>query len=511
MNTTHRDGRLVPSCFYTLALVGILAVPGTMTFARENSPALDVARALNKAFVEVAETLSPSVVVIEVAHRFEVMDLDEDNPLFEMIPKEYRKEWLERQKRRQEQRQRSEAEGEREPDYRGRGSGVVIRKEGYILTNTHVVEGAEAIRVRLKNGRSLKAAVRGIDPQSDIAVIKVEADDLVPARLGDSAAARVGEFAIAIGAPFDLDYSVTFGHVSAKGRSHIVVPSLGNQLGASMDQDFIQTDASINPGNSGGPLVNIEGEVIGINTIIRGLNTGIGFAVPINLAKSVAEQLIAEGKFRRAWLGIGVVPIKQHNELRGFVEGLEDGVVVERIDPRGPAFKSELKAADIITAVDGIKVNDAQELRAAVRSKDVGSNLTVDVVRNNKPIKLKIRSEEWPEENFNVPVKLRTPVTDPAPQLLGMTVQSVTKELAEKHNVEAAEGVIVTKVEADSPAARRGIVPGDIITAVNYKSVTSPNQLREALKNAGPKGVVLNLLSARDGAPEFKILKDTGE
>jgi serine protease Do len=508
MNSIHRTCHSWQSSGLALVLLGILATP-SLARARESSPALDVARALNKAFVEAAETVSPSVVVIEVAHRLEEMDLDEDNPLLEMIPKEYRKELLERHKRRLEQRQRSEAEADREPDYRGRGSGVVIRKEGYILTNTHVVEGAEAIRVRLKDGRTLKAAVRGIDAQSDIAVIKVEAEDLAPARLGDSAAARVGEFAIAIGAPFDLDYSVTFGHVSAKGRSHIV-PSFGNQLGAAMDQDFIQTDASINPGNSGGPLVNIEGEVIGINTIIRGLNTGIGFAVPINLAKSVAEQLIAEGKFKRAWLGIGVVPLRQYVEMHGFVEGVEEGVVVNRIEPRGPAYKSELRPADIITAVEGIKVRDAQELRAAVRSKEVGSKLTVDVVRNNKPIKLQVHSAEWPEEAFTVPVRLRAPLPDPAPQFLGMTVGEITTELAEKYGNEVA-GVIVTKVEADSPAARRGIEPGDIITAVNHKAITSLQQFRDAVKNAGPKGVILNLINARDRASEFKILKDTGD
>jgi Do/DeqQ family serine protease len=397
-----------------------------------------------------------------------------------------------------------------EPNYGGRGSGVVIRRQGYILTNTHVIEGAEAIRVRLKDGRSLKATVRGIDPQSDIAVLKVDADDLLPARLGDSSAIRVGEFALAIGAPFDLDYSITFGHVSAKGRTH-VVPSFGNRLAAAMDQDFIQTDASINPGNSGGPLVNIEGEVIGINTLIRGLNTGIGFAVPINLAKTVAEQLISEGKFKRAWLGIEIVPFKQATDIRGFVEGVQDGVVVSRIDPRGPAFKSDLKPADVITAINGVKVSDAQELRAAVRSREVGSTLDVEIVRRDKALKLKIKSAEWPEDTFAVRTKAGRVEAPVAPQMLGLSVETLTKELAEKYNVEATDGVIVTDVEQNSPAARKGIQTGDVITAVDHKAVNSPRQFRDALKNSGTKGVVLNLISSRDGASEFKVLKDTGD
>jgi S1-C subfamily serine protease len=218
------------------------------------------------------------------------------------------------------------------------------------------------------------------------------------AKLGDSAAVRVGEFAVAIGAPFELDYSVTFGHVSAKGRSR-VVPSFGvNSQQATMDQDFIQTDASINPGNSGGPLVNLYGEVIGINTLIRGLHTGIGFAVPVNLAREVSEQLIASGKFPRSWLGVGIRSLREDEEVRETVSAM-DGVLVTELRPGGPASKSDLKPGDVITAVDSKNVATETQLRNEIRSKKPGSAVTLDVLRDSKPLKIKVHPEPWPERS----------------------------------------------------------------------------------------------------------------
>ena len=220
-------------------------------FDSQSSPNLDVARKLNQAFVEVAEKVSPSVVVITVVQKPQKSG-EEDTRFFNNLPREYRRYF-----------HRPGDDSNTEP-LRGQGSGVIIRRDGYILTNGHVVEDAEKIEVRLQDGRTFKGTVRGVDAQSDISVVKIDAKDLSVAKFADSSQTRVGEFAIAIGAPFSLDYSVTFGHVSAKGRSGIIYDP-------SADQDFIQTDANINPGNSGGPLVNIDGEVIGINTLIRGM------------------------------------------------------------------------------------------------------------------------------------------------------------------------------------------------------------------------------------------------
>lgn len=365
--------------------------------AATNSPAIDLARQLNEAFVEVAEKVSPSVVVVKLAHKPGSMDLDDtDNPFWDLVPKEFRKQFEEeRQKRRKETE--DEEKVAHPPVFDSRGSGVIIRDDGYIMTNFHVVDEAERIEVRLRDGRVFAGTVRGKDAQSDIAVIKINATNLPVAKLGDSAAVRVGEFAIAIGAPFDLDYSVTFGHVSAKGRS--VIPAMGmNSPGAIMDQDFIQTDASINPGNSGGPLVNLYGEVIGINTLIRGLHTGIGFAVPVNFAKEVSEKLIVDGKFPRLWLGIGIRGLREDEDAQEKISGVENGVLVTSIRPDGPASKSDLKRGDVITAVDGQSVVTSTQLRNAVRGKTAGTAVTLDVVRRSKPLKIKVHPETWPEE-----------------------------------------------------------------------------------------------------------------
>jgi serine protease Do len=381
-------------CATLLVAALSLAVRGA-----NDSPALTLARQLNDAFVEVAEKVSPSVVVIKLAHKPGSIDIDdEDNPFWEFVPKEFRKQFeQEREKRRK--RPDADEQPDRAPVFDSQGSGVIIRDDGYILTNFHVVEDAEKIRVRLRDGRTFEGTVRGKDSRSDLAVIKINATNLPAAKLGDSAAVRVGEFAIAIGAPFELDYSVTFGHVSAKGRSR-VVPSFGvTSPGAMMDQDFIQTDASINPGNSGGPLVNLYGEVIGINTLIRGLHTGIGFAVPVNMAKDVSDKLISDGRYSRLWLGVSIRGLREDEDDTDKIKinGVEDGVLVTDIQADGPASKSDLRRRDVIIAVDGKNVMTANQLRNEIRGKKAGNAVTLDVVRQSKPLKVKVHPEAWPE------------------------------------------------------------------------------------------------------------------
>jgi serine protease Do len=385
------------ACMTRFAFTILLTVVTAAARAATNSPALDLARQLNDAFVEVAEKVSPSVVVIRVAHKPGTMDLDDDdNPFWDLVPKEFRRQYEEERDRRRKEAEEDEKKPQ-PPVFDGKGSGIVIGEDGYILTNFHVVEDAEKIRVRLRDGRTFEATVRGKDPQSDLAVLKIAATNLPAARLGDSDAVRVGEFAVAIGAPFEFDYSVTFGHISAKGRSH-VVRSMGlYSQGAAMDQDFLQTDASINPGNSGGPLVNLQGEVIGINTLIRGLRTGIGFAVPVNLAREVSEKLIRDGKFPRSWLGIGIRGLREDEDAEEKIDGVEDGVLITGIDPDGPASRSDLKRRDVITAVDGKAVVTSAQLRNEIRRKKAGSLVTLDVVRQSKPMKIKVHPDEWPE------------------------------------------------------------------------------------------------------------------
>ena len=297
--------------------------------ADKPSSALALARQLNEAFIDVAERASISTVVVKVAQKADD-NQNHRNSFLEQMPEEWRKEfqqYLERQK------QHRERFG---PQFNGEGSGIILREDGYILTNAHVVEDAERIRVKLRDGREYDAEVRGTDSDSDIAVLRLKGNvkGLPAAKFGDSSRVRVGEFAIAIGAPYELEYSVTFGHISAKGRA-----GLSNGM---MDEDFLQTDANINPGNSGGPLVNLDGEVVGVNSMIRGVGTGICFAIPSNLAREIADGLVREGKFRRTWLGINIDALTENEELQALLPTVKSGVVVMRIIPDGPAAKSRL-------------------------------------------------------------------------------------------------------------------------------------------------------------------------
>src|SRR5712672_2438911 len=279
---------------YSILLSAIVVV--IPTWAKDTAPSsngdLELARRLENAFVSVASHASESVVVITATHKFDARaDGDEEGG----IPEQFKGTPFERFFRFHRMPQQ-----EQEEDAKAEGSGVIIRADGYILTNNHVIDGADDVHVRLKDGREFDAKVIGSDSRTDVAVIKIDGKNLPVAQLGDSDKIRVGQWALAIGTPFELDYSFTVGFVSAKGRSAVF------SRAGSAYEDYIQTDAAINPGNSGGPLCDIEGRVIGINTLIRGLNRGIGFAIPINMAKEVSDQLIDKGRMIRPWLGIEI-------------------------------------------------------------------------------------------------------------------------------------------------------------------------------------------------------------
>ncbi len=479
-----------------LAWLGTVALSPLPLAAKETSSSMDLARQLNQAFIEVADKASPAVVVIRVAHKPEYSEPGEDdNPFFDLVP-ELRKRFEDQLKKRRQRQSNPE------PVYDSQGSGIILREDGYILTNSHVVDGADKIMVKLRDGSEYAGAEIKGDSQSDVAVIKIKAKNLTAAKLGDSSKTRVGEFAIAIGAPFELDYSVTFGHVSAKGRRVFSDRIM-------MDQDFIQTDASINPGNSGGPLVNIDGEVIGINTLIRGMRTGIGFAIPSNLAKEVADQLIKEGKFTRAWLGIGIENLSDSKEYKSLVSGTREGVIVNSILRNGPAAGSDLKPADVITAVDGKPTPTVQQLKSEIRVKPLGQPVTLDIVRGDRKIKVKVQPGELPDEG--TPVVNRGKAREaPEPGFLGFKVQALTRDLAKQFEVELTEGVIVTEVESGSVAELKGIRPGDIITDLNRQKISNVREFKEALKAADlKKGVLVNLIG--EGGRRFEFLKDSGD
>jgi Do/DeqQ family serine protease len=352
---------------------------------------------------------------------------------------------------------------------RGGGSGVILRPDGYILTNNHVVREASRIQVRLKNGKSFPATLVGADSATDLAMLKIDARGLPQAEFASSDKARVGQFVIAIGSPFGLDYTVTTGVLSAKGRGGI---------GANEIEDYLQTDASINPGNSGGPLVNLHGRVLGINTMIIGRGSGIGFAIPSEIAQRVARQLIENGTVKRAWLGVSFQEITP--ELAAHFGGSFDGgALINAVVPQGPADKAGLRAGDVITAIGGQKIEEGHDLLRAVLRHGVGERLNLEVRRDDKTKKVTLVTGERPSEDGAQ--SRQQGVQDDS--MLGLALEDLTPRLRERFRYEGDGRVFVRGVAPGSDADRAGLRPGDIILQADRQPVGSAGDVRAALKD----------------------------
>jgi serine protease Do len=373
----------------------------------------------------------------------------------------------------------------------GEGSGVIVDAKGYILTNYHVVAGAEKISIHLFDGRELKGTVRGTDSKTDLAVVHVEAADLPGATLGDSDKLQVGEWAIAVGSPFGLEETVTVGVISAKGRSG---------LGTGTYEDFIQTDASINPGNSGGPLVNIDGEVIGINAMIIQPGQGIGFAIPINLAKTIMVELIKTGKVIRPWVGIGLQDIT--SELMKFFNLKEKaGALISQVYGGSPAEKAGLKAGDAVIEIDGVKVTNSQDVVREVLKKQVGQKVNFVILREGKRTEISLTTAQMPEK-----IGEREPVK-PAREWFGLRVSNVTPDIAKQLGLTKTEGVVIVGVEPNSVAQRAGLKAGDIISEINRQKVVNENDYRSVMERTKPDQDVLFLID-REGSTFFVTLTE---
>lgn len=365
---------------------------------------------------------------------------------------------------------------------RSLGSGFIINRDGYILTNNHVVENAEQITVRLENEQEYKARIIGRDPKTDIAVIKIDnAPDLAVVTMGDSDRLRVGEWVLAIGNPFGLDHTVTAGIVSAKGR----------YLGQGSYDQFIQTDAAINPGNSGGPLINTRGEVVGINTAIftRGAgNIGIGFAIPINLAKELLPELEAKGKVTRGWLGVLIQKVTPDIAESLGLQAAEGALVADVVE-NSPAAEAGIKVGDIIVEFDGHAIKESNELPMLVARTPVGKVVKIKLLRDNNDVTVQVKVGELKEE------EPATGSTGGAEEELGMTVQPLTPDVAESLGLSRdVKGMVVVRVEAGSPAEEAGLRRGDVILEVNREPVKDLASYRKALKAAASKKTVLLLV-----------------
>jgi serine protease Do len=461
-------------------LVCLLAV-AVPTWAQDGRTAL---QNLQDAFVQVAQAAKPAVVNIATTQRPRPSERRRGQAPPSM-PGPFREffgdEFLERFFGEQPQRERHSL-----------GSGVIVDKRGYILTNNHVIERADEIEVRLSDKRKFKATVVGRDPKTDLAVIKVEAtNDLPVAKLGDSGKIRIAEWVMAIGNPFGLDQTVTVGVVSAVGRSDV---------GITMYEDFIQTDASINPGNSGGPLINLSGEVVGINTAIVASGQGIGFAIPINMAREITDRLIAQGKVVRAWLGIGIQELTEELATQ-FAVKPEDGVLVGNVMKDGPAEKGGLKPGDIIQEFNNTKITGVRQLQREVAQSPVNTPATVKVLREKQTLVLTVVLGEQPSE----PVAASGGGPAETADRFGFSVQDLTPELREQLKIPGGDGVVVSGVEEGAPAARAGIRAGDVIMEVNRERVKSAAELARLLGQMR-RGSNLLLLVQREGNSRFVVI-----
>lgn len=468
-----------------ITIAGAALSVSAPTFAQLDSQthnqAIAFADSLSDAFAGVAERITPSVVSIQsistVERAQQIPDAFMDENLRRFFGDRFEMPVPEQGEQRRQ----------------GQGTGFIYSHDGYILTNNHVVADADEVTVRLHDDRIFDATVVGADPQTDIAVLKIDASGLTPVDLSDSDDLRVGQWVVAVGSPFGLDASITAGIVSATGRT---------SFGLADYEDFIQTDAAINPGNSGGPLVDLHGNVVGMNTAIftrSGGYNGIGFAIPADLVQHIASDLMVDGSVDRGWLGVYIQNLNEGLARSFGFEGT-NGVLISSVVDDGPAAKAGLRDGDIVTAIDGKAVTDMSDLRFRVAHTDPGVELAFDITREGRTLTKRVTIGEL-EAEPSPRAAASTPESD-----LGMSLDTLTPEIAERLNTDAT-GVLVSSVEQFTPAWNAGLRRGDIIVKVSGQHVeTLRDYRREIARHDLSEGVRLTVQS--QGAQRFVWLQN---
>lgn len=464
----------------TLFLLLLFIAP--LSVYAQNNNSIDTLRRMGKAFAIIAEKASPAVVGLKsertVTREYSTF---RDWPFGDPFSDPFGDDFFDFFFRRPSPRQRSPERRYRQPQT-AQGSGFIITSDGYILTNNHMIDGAEKVNVELSDGRKFTAEIIGTDPDSDLALVKIDAGNLPYLEMADSDALEVGEWVLAIGNPLGLSHTVTAGIVSAKGRSGFGLATLEN---------FIQTDAAINFGNSGGPLINLDGQVVGINTAIAGStgNIGIGFAIPINMAKNVYRQLREGGAVLRGYLGIWLEELTP--EIAASI-GLEEdtkGIIVMDVVKDSAAEKAGLKGYDVVVEFEGQPVEKKNELQNRVAMLKPGTKVEIVVLRDGKRKTFTIELGKRPSE-YEIAGELPKDTREE----LGFTVQNLTPELAQRYGYEEESGVIVSNVEPGSQAAMARITSGALIKEVNRQKVHNTREFNEAIKEAKKKGGALLLI-----------------
>ena len=465
----------------TVALVSGIITPDSTTLAREKTVSQETTKFLGKlsdALAEVADAVRPSVVNVSTTSTVTM----EENPEGDLFNDPFFRHFF------------GDPHGHQKRKYKSAalGSGVIFSENGYILTNNHVVKGAEDIKVVLSDKREFKGKIVGTDPRTDLAVIKINAKDLPAAKLGDSSKLKPGDIVLAVGTPFGLNSTITMGIVSAVGRSN---------LGIADFEDFIQTDAAINPGNSGGALVNTNGEVVGINTAIfstSGGYMGVGFAIPSDMAKTVMDSIIKHGKVVRGWLGVSIQDLTP-DIAKSLGIKQQTGALVADVVKDSPAEKAGLKRGDVIVTFDGKPVEDSTSLRNMVSAAAPGKSVTFKLLREGKELSVTATLSEFKERKAVKKVEYNN-------VLKGITVQELTASLRDQIGVpENMNGVVITDVGADSPA--QGILQaGDVVLEVNRHDIKNLSDYDQLVSKIGEKDPVL-LLIYREGGTIYITIR----
>lgn len=492
--TTGRLTKALTPFLTVLAIV--MLVTYSPLLARADVPSF--LKQLNEAFVQVAEKVTPSVVNISSSKKDSAVGSmgGEAEPFFKGNPnfKDFYDEFFKPFKK--------GPKHEGGPRQQGKASGVIVSQDGYILTNSHVVKDADEIKVNLFDKRSFTAKVIGIDPESDIAVVKIDATNLPVAKLGDSSKLRVGEIVMAIGNPFGLSRTVTSGIVSATGRSGVGIIDY---------EDFIQTDAAINPGNSGGPLVNIEGEVIGINTAIAtgsGGYQGVGFAIPSNAAQVIMDDLLKEGKVRRGLLGVNIQDVTD-SLAKSFGRSDTDGALVSQVIEGSPAEKAGVKPGDIILKFNGQPVTGAANLKNLVGREKPGISAKLTIWRDKKSIDVTMTIAERNQKALSSAAPSAPSSSGETSTELGIEIEKLPAAAAEQMGLKEGEGVRIKDVNGEGAGNKMGLKAGDVILEVDGKAVTDVPEFQKAVKEAAKKQLIR--LKYQRGTAKMYVASSLGQ
>ncbi len=466
-------------------------IPNPIVRPVATAPQLPMAGGSGKNFVEIAKSVKPAVVNIAATRSGKSGENPHGAPLDDpFFRKFFGDEFFKRDR----------DAPQREPKERGQGSGVIVEANGLIVTNNHVVNKADEIRVFLSDKREFKGKLIGTDAKTDIAIVKIEATGLQTIPWADSDQLEVGEFVLAVGSPFGLTQTVTMGIVSAVGRA---------SMGIAEYEDFIQTDAAINPGNSGGALVNVRGELVGINTAIfsqSGGNMGIGFAVPSNLSRAVMDQLVRTGKVVRGWLGVAIQDLTPELATQFGITDTK-GVLVSDVMEDSPAKKAGFERADVIIEYDGKSMDSPTHLRNAVAQTPIGKKVSVKLIRDKKPKSIEVAIVEQPKSLGQPSAEESRESAVPTGLLSDLDVRELNEELIARYGLKATErGVVVVRVKSGSTAEEMGVREGDIILEVNRKAVGSLKSYEQAASGLA-KGQAVLLLLKRKGQTIYLTLR----